>query len=95
MQLVPVSGQLNCTQWRKLNAYDTINGYPSAMIISHDVITTSVIANQASKYQTDLLFVCHPLPGFKLRLPRPQPNLLEKLDRLLSYGTLKLLNNGG
>ena len=22
MQLVPVSGQLNCTQWRKLNAYD-------------------------------------------------------------------------
>ena len=24
-QLVPVSGQLNCTQWRKLNAYDNPN----------------------------------------------------------------------
>ena len=24
-QLVPVSGQLNCTQWRKLNAYDNSN----------------------------------------------------------------------
>ena len=24
MPLVPVSGQLNCTQWRKLNAYDTV-----------------------------------------------------------------------
>ena len=24
MQLVPVSGQLNCTQWRKLNAYDSL-----------------------------------------------------------------------
>ena len=23
VQLVPVSGQLNCTQWRKLNAYDS------------------------------------------------------------------------
>ena len=25
VQLVPVSGKLNCTQWRKLNAYDNIN----------------------------------------------------------------------
>ena len=25
MQLVPVSGQVNCTQWRKLNAYDKRN----------------------------------------------------------------------
>ena len=24
VQLVPVSGQFNCTQWRKLNAYDNI-----------------------------------------------------------------------
>ena len=24
VQLVPVNGQLNCTQWRKLNAYDII-----------------------------------------------------------------------
>ena len=24
VQLVPVSGQFNCTKWRKLNAYDTI-----------------------------------------------------------------------
>ena len=27
VQLVPVSGQLNCTQWRKLNAYDINNVY--------------------------------------------------------------------
>ena len=28
MQLVPVSGQLNCTQWRKLNAYDNSTNPP-------------------------------------------------------------------
>ena len=51
------------------------------MVISHDVVTTSVNTNHKSKCQTDLLFVCHPLPGFKLELPRPQPNSLDELDR--------------
>ena len=29
-QLVPVSGQLNCTQWRKLNAYDSLKSFKKA-----------------------------------------------------------------
>ena len=47
------------------------------MVISHDEVTTSVIANNQSKNQTDLLFVRHPVPGFKLG----SPNSLDKLER--------------
>ena len=60
---------------------NAINSFHSAMVISHDVVTSSVNANHKSKCQTDLLFVRHPLPGFELGLPRPQPNSLDKLDR--------------
>ena len=32
-------------------------------------ISTAMIANHKSKYGTDLLFVHHPLPEFKLETP--------------------------
>ena len=55
------------------------------------MIPWSLITN---KYQTDLFFVRHPLPGFKLRSPRPRTNELDRsamgpawLWDPLGYGT--------
>ena len=52
---------------------NAINGYHSAMITNHE-----------SKYQTNLLFVRHPLPGFELGSPtmiRTKNKIIDALDR--------------
>ena len=40
MNLVPDSGQLNCTQWRKLNAYDIRTDLSYAQL---EIATTTLI----------------------------------------------------